>query len=286
LSALTKLFVTLLVICSLLLTAAVTVFVNNTNDWRAAYDALEIQKQRAEQDAATQSRAAELAKAREIEAVTKAGIDLGQRNAQIENLRTDLSRQAQEIADLKLRLAQAEQTILSMADTVKASEQNVADLNRRNTELLAENDKLKSSNAAILASNLSLEKTLDATERERRWLNEQVIQLQKNLATAHALLNERGIPLDTPVARAPVTPEKLEGKILEVRDHEGRTYATINLGIVDRVQRGMRFMVVDKGDFLAFLTITEVAPNESFGYLEGPRVQSVRRDVNVNAAGL
>jgi hypothetical protein len=75
---------------------------------------------------------------------------------------------------------------------------------------------------------------------------------------------------------APV-PERVEGVVTETRKVGGRNYATISLGSDDGVRRHTRLMVVSqKGEFLGYVTVTNVEPEEAIGVLRGRRADEIR----------
>ena len=81
----------------------------------------------------------------------------------------------------------------------------------------------------------------------------------------------------------PVRSPKINGVVTDVRTIAGRPYATISVGSVDSVVKGMQFNVIDResGNFLGILTVDTVEPNESTGQLQGPRVADVHKGVEV-----
>jgi hypothetical protein len=76
----------------------------------------------------------------------------------------------------------------------------------------------------------------------------------------------------------------VRGVIRAVRPINGTHYATVSVGTSQHVQKGMRFRVVDDGDFLAYLTVLSVEPDEAVGHLTGPDVGRVKRGVQVRTA--
>ncbi len=59
----------------------------------------------------------------------------------------------------------------------------------------------------------------------------------------------------------------------------GVDYATILVGSADSVTKGMQFRVIDRTrqQFLGYLTVDAVEPNESSGHLTGPAVTAVQK---------
>jgi hypothetical protein len=275
----TKLFVVLLIICSLLLTAATVVFVNRTEDFHKAATLSEERANRFQRDKEAAQRDADAARTRETEAIATANGKVSDYQARIQQMTQDLAAKDAQVNDLNAKLAVSQATITDQAGGLKAMSENVASVTGRNKALTDENDKLRLTNAEIVGANTDYSKRLEEAERERRFLNEQLNQTRSDLAKATGVLQDKGIPLNQPRRAGPSLPD-LKGVIRSVKTDEGRTYATISLGAQQKVEKGMEFSVVDQteGTFLGKFIVDTVDPDTSFGRLEGPRVQNVRQD--------
>ena len=126
--------------------------------------------------------------------------------------------------------------------------------------------------------NLALSDTtnrLDVTERDRKFLQEQLVEVQgQNDKMATKLkVSPQGMT-DT---LQTVTPPPINGVVRAVKPIDSVPYATISVGSADGVQKGMEFKVIDRknGAFLGILTVDTVEPNEATGRLKGPRVQDI-----------
>jgi len=278
-SVMTKLFVVLLIICSLLLTAATVVFVNRTEDFHKAAALAETRMLAAQRDKEAAQRDADAARARETEAISTANNKVSDLQARMQTLTQNLSAADAEINDLKAKGAVAQATITEQAAGLKTMGQNVSDVSNRNQALTAEADKLRLANADYVGSNTDLTKRLEEAERERRFLNEQLNQVRAELARTTGVLKDHNIAPNQQAPRTASVPD-LKGVIRNVKTDEGRTYATISLGAQQKVEKGMEFSVVDQneGTFLGKFIVDSVDPDSSFGRLEGPRVQNVRQD--------
>jgi chromosome segregation ATPase len=278
-SVMTKLFIVLLIICSLLMTAATVVFVNRTEDFHKTATLAEERANRFQRDKEAAQRDADAARTRETEAIATANGKVSDLNGRIQQMSQDLAGKDAQVNDLNAKLAVANASITDQAGGLKTMGQNVADVNARNQALVAENDKLRVTNAEIVGANTDYSKRLDEAERERRFLNEQLNQARSELAKASGVLREKGIPL-TPTRQTNLSMPDLKGVIRNVKTDEGRTYATISLGAQQKVEKGMEFSVIDQneGTFLGKFIVDTVDPDSSFGRLEGPRVQNVRQD--------
>ena len=278
-SVMTKLFVVLLIICSLLLTAATVVFVNRTEDFHKAATASEERALRFQRDKEAAQRDADAAKARETEAIATANAKVADLLARIQTMTQDLAAKDAAVNDLNSKLAVKEAALTDQASALKTMGQNVADVNARNQAMVAESDKLRVTNAELVGANTDYSKRLEEADRERRFLNEQLNQAKSDLAKATGVLQQHGVALNQPLRNGPALPD-LKGVIRNVKTDDGRTYATISLGSQQKVEKGMEFSVVDdkEGVFLAKFIVDSVDPDSSFGRLEGPRVQNVRAE--------
>jgi hypothetical protein len=279
LSTLTKLFVVLLIICSILLTAATVTFVNRVDDFQKERAGADGKIALLEQERNTAQSEASAARLREQQAqgdFNRARTEIEQ---QLNEARQQLGQREASINELKTKLAVQDATLTDLASAQKVAQQNVTDLQKRLDQIIAENDKVRLNNAELTGANTDLAKRLDATESERRFLAEQVNQLRSDIAQAHNVLRDRGITLDS-MRQRPAAPARLTGVIRDVRRENGISYATISLGSAQGVRKGMQFNIIDQGrsDFLGVITVESVDQNEAFGRLDGPKLAQIRPD--------
>src|SRR5436305_14120530 len=128
----TKLFVVLLIICSLLLTAATVVFVNRTEDFHKAANQAETQMLAAQRGKEAAQRDADAARARETEAIATANGKVSDLMARIQTMTQDLAAKDAQVNDLNAKLAVAQATITDQAGGLKTMGQNVTDVATRN----------------------------------------------------------------------------------------------------------------------------------------------------------
>ncbi|HEX2971515.1 MAG TPA: hypothetical protein VHP11_04245 [Tepidisphaeraceae bacterium] len=281
-SPLTKLFVVLLVICSLLLTAAMVVFVNQTENFRKALVEADTKVTGLERDKVAADTAATTANTNADQQRKEASRQAAQLQGEIAKLGDELGKKGVENNRLQAQLAAAQAQVMDLTSAQKLAQQNLGDLQKRYDAIITENDKTRLANAELTGANTDYQKRLDEAERERRWLAEQNLQLKKDNTQARNLLAQNNIAFDAGPARKVVAPN-LKGVIRTVKAAQGVTYATITLGSVDKVEKGMQFNVVNQftNEFLGKLTVEAVEPNEAFGRLEGPRIQEVKPDYQV-----
>jgi predicted nucleic acid-binding Zn-ribbon protein len=278
LSTLTKLFVVLLIICSLLMTAAVVVFVNRTEDFRVLHG--QAQKSATLQTALRQAaeNEANAAKIREADTAKSLNAKLAETESRIASLNQATASDRATINDLQKQIATLTANNTAQVATLDQMARNIKDIQDRNKVLLDENGQLVIRNADLGGSNVDLAKRLDEVERERRFLTEKVVQLEQDFNRAVAKLTEHRIDWKTPTAIAAAA--NLRGVIRDVRFRDGLAYAEISLGSTDKVAKGMQFTVIDPVNnlFMGKLTVDEVDQNTAVGRLEGPRIEQVSRD--------
>lgn len=279
-SALTKLFVVLLIVCSLLLTAATVVFVNRTDNYTLALEAKDKEIERYKQDLTTAENAAKAAHMRESNMSEKDKAVITDLQKEIADLKTALGQK-----DVELAAAKANAQIQAGSITqLTAGLQNAQAVNRaltqRNNELASAIEQLRVENAETTSTASDLRKRLDEAERERNYLNEQLVQAQAERQRLLKFIDDKGLGLALNDAR-PVGNPNVRGVIRDVRRNAaGITVASISLGSAQGIQKGMTLRVVDpiNQTFLGHITIDTVDTNESVGRIDGPGVAQVKPD--------
>jgi hypothetical protein len=280
-SVLTKLFVVLLVISSLLLSASVVVFVNRAEDHRERADASKKQLG---------------SKLREITELTKAQAE---QQSAYAALQSEITRQAGDmsrelvardtaIQEAKAKVAQLEKDAQIKDATVKGTADALRAANEENKGMMAANAEIRAKNDDLLKQNgeLNTEITVrihkaEQAEKARDYATEQMTDIKAQLAS----LRQRGGAGGTMTGGADATqaaPGPINGVVRAVDVIGGKKYATISVGSADNVTKGMKFNVVNTktGEFLGFLTVDSVQPNEAIGQVEG-KVDKIQKDVEV-----
>ncbi len=280
-SVLTKVFVTLLVVCSLLFTAATVVFVGKTEDFKGRIDKTE---QQLKSEAKLRQAAQEALAASEQRALD----NLKSANALVDAKNKDLATAQQATADKDVTIAQLKSEaglraldLNRLTEALKASEGQKAQQWAQVLELRKAVDDLSRKSLDLNSTVSDLTNKLDQTERERKYLSEQVAQFQAENARLTAAIKDLGgsVPEAKVVVGTKAGAPAINAIVRDVRAIAGGVpYATISVGSVDNVTRGMEFKVIDRdhGDFLGILTVDNVQPNEAVGRLTGPRVQDIK----------
>jgi chromosome segregation ATPase len=280
LSTLTKVFVVLLVVLSIILTSATVVFVNRVDNAADTISALrqhnaEVENAKNTAVAAAEASTANFTQARQqmqaqLNAASQATLtaqqQLADRDVTLAQLRGQLAMQQADIARLTEGLKASEETKNKLQDTV-AAQRTEAD---KNTTQIAQ------LNAAVS----DLTNRLEVTERERRYFQEQFTEAQSQSAKFSAALRDRGVnpqEASTTAGTRQGAPS-INGVIRDIKTIANIPYATISVGSSDNVAKGMEFNIIDrdKGDVLGVLTVDTVEPNESTGRLRGPRISEVK----------
>lgn len=274
-STVTKIFVVLLVICSLLLSAAVVVFVNRVDismagikktqaDLTAARaQANSLQNRMAEQDTATRNQVNDL-------------------QSQKKSLEDRLIAMQAEVVKATAAKAQAEKdlqvaqaagagatAVANAAQTELAGQIKLAaDLRAKADDFIKQNTELNTELTVKSNENRALARQLEFTQERVAELTQQMRNAPKTGGTSEA----------TPTPPAPIA-----GKVTSVDIIGGKKYATVNVGSAENVQKGMRFNVVNlqSGEFLGYLTIDKVEPNEAIGPVDGTKIDKIQNGAEV-----
>ncbi|MEA2735554.1 MAG: hypothetical protein QOE14_2005 [Humisphaera sp.] len=283
-SPLTKLFVVLLVVLSLLTTAATVVYVNKEDVQKTTLANVQAQLNGAQ--AAAQAARDELTAAQQNLQNVQA-----QANQSAQSATTDINNRQQEISKLQVELAkgQSQQAtqqldISRLTEALNASQASTTALQTEVARLRSSNDNLVRQASDLNGSVSDLTARLEVTERERRLLAEQLTQASgENQRLSQIIRGANLTPgqADTAVARSGLP--AINGVIRDKRTIAGQEYATISVGTADGVQRGMEFKVLDRqnGNFLGTLVVDSVEPNEATGRLAGPGIAQIRPGVEV-----
>ena len=290
-SPLTKLFVGLLVVLSLLLTAATVTFVNTLENQRelATKTKQTLENQKAEAESLRSQAESAASQAQEAERLAQ---------AQVEQLRQQSNSAQQLIADRDVKLAEAGSRlaiqaadVTRLSEALKASEDTKSKLQEMVNGLRSAHDQDLQLAAQSSQQISDLTNKLEVTERERRFATEQLEEMRNQNAKLSAAVSETGRkPSDILASIAPGAPvaglaaPRINGVVRDVRTIAGLPYATISVGSADGVTKGMTFNIVERnGGFLGKLTIDTVELNESTGRISGPadKVGNVRQGVEV-----
>jgi hypothetical protein len=261
----------------------VVVFVNRTDDFK---------KQAADEVVAFNQAKNEagLARAEVIAANGDYLSKLNAKDAAITAQREALAADDTQIAGLNEQLAKlsstSAQTVSALDganEALKVAQQQNATVENNFTALRQSSDTLQKENTESSLSITDLQNKLDVTERQRRYLAEQVTQLTAQNAQQADIIH-KNLPAIEDRNNAIINPTPtvaLDGVIRGTSVIAGVPYATISLGSADAVEKNMQFKVIDGDRFLGYLTVDTVEPHEATGRLEGPHVDDIKGGVEV-----
>ena len=282
-SVLTKTFVVLLVVTSLLLSASIVVFVNRVEDNKALADASKRQVTAAKQQAAeltTNLTESQMARRDLQNEMTK---QVGELNRTVVDREAEVQKRDGELAQLKKDSQVKEATLKGTADALRAAQEMGTGFLTANKDLRAKNDDLLKGNGELNTQVTILDNKLRQTEKAREYAEEMVVELKSQLAG----VRQKGGPAGAATIGSAAIPEgtadvPINGVVRSVDIIGGKKYATISVGSSDLVKKGMRFNVINRqgGEFLGFLTVDSVQPNEAIGQLEG-KVDKIQAGVEV-----
>jgi hypothetical protein len=274
-SVLTKIFVVLLVICSMLTTAATVVWVNKVEELKpqlnlARQKALNAEAQAvAEHNAALQMKTDAMAQVRQAEGdreVTLAVNTLLMQ--QVAQANVDIAKDHNDLATRDEEINRMTETQRVAMETNQEQEHQIGELRRVNDKLV---DQAKD-DAVAIADARALNETLTA---EVKFRDEQISAFQEKMLKLSEMFKEwtgRDVEmaLAVPGAVGPGAPP-INGVIRDKKVINGVTYVTISVGSADRVIKGMIFHVVDRetATFLGEVTIETVDQDFAAGKLSG-----------------
>lgn len=273
-SVLTKVFVILVTILSVMLVALIVPFVANTQNFKQMHDEEKAVRMSAERTAAL--RQGELSAAQQKESELTASL-----KRQNENLVTQINVLSQNLADAESqalteraknskfevdlgRLTAANQQYAQITQEVQA------ELKQRRSKMVDLQTKL----IQMSDHNNELQSQLESLTRQVRRIREQTIALQEQNAELEGKLAQ--LPPDVKTAlfaeqtqAAPFVPETpIKGRVTSISKLDDETFVQVNIGTNDGVEQNMKFLVHRSNQFVATLVITTVDSQAAAGRLE------------------
>jgi len=281
LSFLTKFFVVLHVVLTMLFVSAAVVFVNRVEAFKTAETSLNARL-------ASATNEAQVAKGLASDAMSDATAVRQQTAAEVAAVRQQLAAAQTAMRERDTQLAIAQQNV-SSADARLQATTAALQTSQTTTSLLQEQinqtreagNKTQQQNTELLTANSDLNSRLQVALRQLRNGNEEIEALRNQVADANS--GSRPAAAGGDAAAGAMTPGAtdvaINGVIRDQRNINGVQYATISIGSSDQVTKGMVFNIIDReaGDFLGYLTVDRVEPNEATGRLQGPRVAEVKQ---------
>ena len=282
-SALTKTFVVLHVILSMVLVSAVVVFVNRTEDFRKQNTEAMAKLAAAKNDTSLANAELVSVKAAMQQQINAKDSALTAQRQSLDADQTTIQGLNQQVVQATSNLAMATSASTTTTAALQVAQQQNATLETNFAALRKEQDALQTQYTESGLRITDLQNKLDVTEKQRRYLAEQVTQLTaENTQQADIIhknlpaIEERGGEILNPTPTI-----ALDGVVRDKTVIAGVPYATISIGSADQVQKNMQFKVIDHDKFLGYLTVDSVEPHEATGRLDGPHIEDIHSGVEV-----
>ncbi len=282
-SALTKTFVVLHVILSMVLVSAVVVFVNRTEDFRRLNTEATAKLAAAKNDTALANSELASVKAAMQQQLNAKDAALTAQRQTLDADQTTIGGLNQQIAQLTSNLAMANSAQTTTTAALQVAQTQNATLETNYAALRREQDALQAQYTESSLHITDLQNKLDVTEKQRRYLAEQVTQLTSENAQQADIIQKNMPAIEERQGQIlnPTPTIALDGVVRDKTVIAGVPYATISIGSADQVQKNMQFKVIDHDKFLGYLTVDTVEPHEATGRLDGPHIEDIHSGVEV-----
>lgn len=278
-SPLTKLFVVLQVVFSLLISSAAVVYVNTHENLNAQLTTAKQQLQDAQVEKQNAQTAAAAQRELAQEASRNAQTQIEQSRQASNQIQQRMNEQALKNAELTATLALQSADLTRVTEALKAAQNGINQKDEQIAQLRQSGDQRLQQNVELNTALTTTTSTLEVTERERRYLAEQLAELKRTADRQAGIIKDAGInnPMMASAGNAAGAPP-INGVVRTRRDIGGRPYASISVGSNDGVAKGMEFKVIDRSSnkFLGVLVVDSVSDTDATGRLSGPFVNEIR----------
>ena len=278
-SALTKVFIVLHVVMTMLFVSAAIVFVNRAENSNAAAATAQRAEGIARRQAESALGEAQVARADAAAVKLQSANEVARIRQQLNAALTDVRERDTQLAQLQQNLAAADARLQAATTALGTAQESNKLLTAQISETRESSNKIQRQNTELLTANSDLNSRLQTAIRSLRAANEEIDELKGAVAD----VQDRGGPAVAARGGGQQRPEvrpsiPINGVIRDRRNVNGVPYATISIGSADQVTENMVFNIVDReqGDFLGYLRVDRVEPNEAVGRIEGPRVGDVK----------
>jgi hypothetical protein len=281
LSGLTKLFVGLLVVLSIILAAAAVGTVATLDNYVLEQEQSEATNQSLQRQLSTVQNDANLAATVAGERTATLTEQLSRTRQQVEELRADLAGANAEAATAQTQVQEANARADRLAQALVLSQETQNKQSEAIAQLRSSNDQRLQEVAQLNTTVTDLTRNLNVTTRQMRSALEELQEFRQQNDRLSRYIQDQGADAEgiaTGATRGGVgTPPPINGVIRDTDVIAGKTFATISVGRNDDVARGMEFNVISQGgQFLGVLTVQRVDADEAIGVLSGTDVSRVQ----------
>ena len=297
-NGLTKVFVVLVTILSVVLVALIVPFVANTENYRQKVQDANTQLALANQKASLKQNEVEAAAARSAEEISKLKAEVAQLTSRITSLTSSLAQAENEVLTQRTRNAQttAQLNVLTAANKqhadITAALQK--ELNERRTETVTLQTRL----IELSRRNNDLEEQSNTLARSVRHSQEQMTGLEEEVRKLDQLIQR--LPADqrrqllsggqeqAVAGNQPFVPSmSIRGAVTAVEKRLDDTFVQVNVGSRDGVEPNMKFWVHRGEQFIGTLVITRVDAGVAAGRMQLLQGQVAQGDlILTGGAGL
>ena len=276
---LTKLFVVLHVVLTMLFVAATVVWVNRVENFQVSGKALEAKLASSQGQATAATADAETARSQAKAVSIQAAASIESMSQQLNAAQSDIRERDTQLATAQTNLSSADARLQAATAALQTAQKSVALLQEQISQTRTASDKMQQQNTELLTANSDLNSRLQIATRQLRNANE---ELEASRTEVADFRDRGGSPAGgtavAGVAPAANTAQAINGVIRDQKNINGVNFATISVGSADNVTKGMVFNVIDRqsGNFLGYVTVDTVEPNESTGRVEGPKMSDIK----------
>jgi len=271
LSSLTKIFIVLQLVCSLVVAVLIVSLVGKQQPLQRNLDA-EIVKTNAAQAWAQKEHNEVMRLQSEASDSSAAALKAaGALQQQIDQLRAQLATAKSDKDTSDAKNMQLQAALNQSAAAVDSLTKQVAAMNDENRRLGPENVSLIQKNAELNRANNELQTSLRFAEQSIRKLQEQLATAPEGPKGGSAAPGNEANTVATLTNQAPA---QINGKVTAVTPTAGRTLLQLPLGTRDGVKVGTRFMVYrEPGGYIADAVVERVAPDEAVAAVDTKTVK-------------
>lgn len=282
-SALTKIFVLLNVVLSIVLAAGVVVWANRSENFSktTAAQSAEIKLLKAQMAGQTDQIALLGGEKTQIMQSMQHQID-DQMTAN-KTLQSQLAQKDTDLASVNANLAQMTAAQKSATDALTVAQTMIKDQDTTIADGRKAQTDLERKNAELTFAVNDWTNKFEVVNRQERDDKEQIAQLQSDNQKFQEQIHKAGITSNSPTINAePLV--NVSGMVRSTQNIGGVPYATIDVGSASRVTPNMQFRVIDpksSDPFLGYLIVDRVEPHQAFGRLQGPHINQIHSGVEV-----
>ena len=276
-SLMTKVFVVMTSILSIVASCLFVAFAAQQSNWR------ELSRTYAEQrDAALANLQSSVATglatlAHKDDALAARASEVADKQSQIQQLTADLAKLQSELAQTKNERVQFQAGQTKLQEILDVSTAQLRTVEKQNETLLAQNLDLQTRNARLNARALELTANVTILTDQARNLQEKLYAAEtgggRPVRTSSASLDVPNVVVARPAVAGPI-----KGSVQSV---DG-SYVSIDVGESSGVTPGMRFIVHRGGNYIGDVVIDKVNPKDAGGRMESvPASQTIARGDSV-----